>query len=294
MTVKTFSYRDYCHTSSKIYWLQSSWSWHCCQSTRNPSTQCLCASVWPLLKLVPLVPGQVTLWPIYLLAVYVPPHIANEDPVRIVVSSIPSGSQDDRLLNYGLRVIQLGVMLMQLNDTESEGDGDRSLINWKMLMLYFRCRHRGMKYAYEAMRFITCQSFMFWEDCSQNSSWTVCKPKGSRREQLCKRPENGALHPRQLTINGNAREQKPQGSAKVMFISWSKGILYAIWQGIHHSTRLDSAHTCMHNWGCKINNRHYTAVQAILSINQEDNCIPSHTFQRVHLTSWMLPFSSAG
>lgn len=65
-----------------------------------------------------LVPGQVALWPINLLAVYMPPRTENEDPVRNVLS-IPSGSQDDRLLNYGLQVIQLGVMLMQLNDTES-------------------------------------------------------------------------------------------------------------------------------------------------------------------------------
>ena len=57
-----------------------------------------------------------------------PPRTENEDLVRNVVSSIPSGSQDDRLLNYGLQVIQLGVMLMQLKDTESEGDGDHCLI----------------------------------------------------------------------------------------------------------------------------------------------------------------------
>ena len=44
---------------------------------------------------------------------------------------------------------------MQLNDTEKEGDGERSLINWKLLLLYFRSRSRGAKYAYEAMRFIT-------------------------------------------------------------------------------------------------------------------------------------------
>ena len=52
---------------------------------------------------------------------------------------------------------------MQLNDTEREGDGDRSLINWKMLMLYFRCRPRGMEYAYEAMRFITCVKALYSE-----------------------------------------------------------------------------------------------------------------------------------
>lgn len=66
-------------------------------------------------------------------------------------------------MNYGRQVLQLGVMLMQLNDTEREGDGDRSLINWKMLMLYFRCSSRGTKYGYEAMRLITHLKALYTE-----------------------------------------------------------------------------------------------------------------------------------
>lgn len=103
-----------------------------------------------------LVPGQLVLWPIAMLALYTPPGTTQDQNGRNIVSGIPSDSQDDRLFNYGLQVLQLGVMLMQLNDTECEGDGGGSLINWKMLLLYFRCHPRGMKYAYEAMRFITC------------------------------------------------------------------------------------------------------------------------------------------
>ena len=110
--------------------------------------------------------GQVVFWPLDLLAVYRLPSVpslpedrsSDEEADKThqnIVSDIPSGSQEDRRLNYGLQVIQLGVMLMQLNDTEKEGDRVCSLINWKMLMLYFRCRPRGMKYAYEAMQFIT-------------------------------------------------------------------------------------------------------------------------------------------
>ena len=113
-----------------------------------------------------LVPGQVVFWPFDMLAVYRPPNPPSHYSDRLppaqeeqnctsTISNIPNGSPEDCQLNYGLQVIQLGMMLMQLNDTEREGDGDRSLINWKMLMLYFRCRPRGMKYAYEAMRFIT-------------------------------------------------------------------------------------------------------------------------------------------
>ena len=121
-----------------------------------------------------LAPGQVVFWPLDILAVYKPPNPpthttesslqAHQDQnCQNVVSSIPCGSQEDRQLNYGLQVIQLGMMLMQLNDTEHEGDGDRSLINWKMLLLYFRCRPKGMKYAYEAMRFITCVKALYTE-----------------------------------------------------------------------------------------------------------------------------------
>ena len=44
------------------------------------------------------------------------------------ISNISSGNQEDRVLNYGFQVIQLGMVLMQLNDTEHEGDGDCRLI----------------------------------------------------------------------------------------------------------------------------------------------------------------------
>ena len=44
---------------------------------------------------------------------------------------------------------------MQIDDTEREGDGERMMRNWKMLMLYNRSRGRGTKCAFEAMRLIT-------------------------------------------------------------------------------------------------------------------------------------------
>ena len=72
-------------------------------------------------------------------------------------------AKDDRVLNYGLQVIQLGVLLMQLHDTEKEGDGERNIRNSKLLMLYFRSRQRGMKYAYEMMRFLTCVKALYSE-----------------------------------------------------------------------------------------------------------------------------------
>ena len=43
----------------------------------------------------------------------------------------------------------MGLFLMQLNDTEQEGDGSRIKMNWKMLLLYFRSHKKGEKYAFE-------------------------------------------------------------------------------------------------------------------------------------------------
>ena len=79
------------------------------------------------------------------------------------VSDVDPSAEDDGLMNYALQCIQLGTVLMQLNDTEKEGDGERSLINWKLMMIYFRSRTRGAKYAYEAMRFITFVKALYTE-----------------------------------------------------------------------------------------------------------------------------------
>lgn len=109
--------------------------------------------------------GQVVMWPRALVAVY--GENISEKPVPVEtpspISSIPTSSTEDRRMNYGLQLMLLGVLLMQLNDTEAEGDGDRSLRNWKLLMLYFRSRSRGMKYAFEAMRFITFVKALYSE-----------------------------------------------------------------------------------------------------------------------------------
>ena len=113
--------------------------------------------------------GQVVLWPKIHLAIpgsrSNPPPTQEESSEEAPSSHSESATppKEDRLMNYALQCLQLGVMLMQLNDTEKEGDGERSIINWKPLMLYFRSRKRGMKYAFEAMRLITSVRALYTE-----------------------------------------------------------------------------------------------------------------------------------
>ena len=116
---------------------------------------------------------QQILWPKTLLASFNPPTTAQASlspqetlsgpELQSSISGIPHSEREDQLLNYGLQVIQLGVFLMQLNDTEAEGDREQSLINWKLLMLYYRYRSRGMKYAFKVMRLITCTKVLLTE-----------------------------------------------------------------------------------------------------------------------------------
>lgn len=45
------------------------------------------------------------------------------------VSDLQPSCREDRIFNYGLQVIQLGIFLMQMDDTEREGDGERMMRN---------------------------------------------------------------------------------------------------------------------------------------------------------------------
>ena len=62
---------------------------------------------------------------------------------------------DDKVQNYGLSLIELFVVLMQLNDTIHEGDGYRNVINWKYLLWLFKVNNKLSKYAIEGMYFLT-------------------------------------------------------------------------------------------------------------------------------------------
>lgn len=123
--------------------------------------------VMSLLKTVPDLNGKCLRWPKELIAkpvrvlessgantVHSTPQEASE-PLPSPVTDLPIDGQEDRIFNHGLQVLQMGVFLMQLDDTEREGDGERMMRNWKVLMLFNRACKRGKKYAFEAMRLIT-------------------------------------------------------------------------------------------------------------------------------------------
>ena len=99
-----------------------------------------------------LVPVNVVFWHTDLLAVCKFPTMEttersqNEAPNRNLnsnISEIPPGSEEDRFLNYGLQVIQLGIMLMQLNDTEAEGMESAAYLTGRCSCFILEVDHGG-------------------------------------------------------------------------------------------------------------------------------------------------------
>ena len=78
---------------------------------------------------------------------------------------------DDKVQNYGLSLIELFIVLMQLNDTIHEGDGDRNVINWKYLLWVFKANNKLSKYATEGMYLLTSVKCMLTHQVSERVIW---------------------------------------------------------------------------------------------------------------------------
>ena len=63
----------------------------------------------------------------------------------------------------------MGMLLSQLNDTEKEGDGERTIINSKVLLLMFRSTTRCKKYAFEMLRLISKVKCQFTEKMAERT-----------------------------------------------------------------------------------------------------------------------------
>ena len=57
--------------------------------------------------------------------------------------------EDDYVKNYGLCTIFLAILILQMKDTAKEGDGERNLINQKLLLTVFKSLATYSKYATE-------------------------------------------------------------------------------------------------------------------------------------------------
>ena len=63
----------------------------------------------------------------------------------------------------------MGMLLLQLNDTEKEGDGERTIINSKVMLLMFRSTTRSKKYAFKMLRLISKVKCQFTEKMAERT-----------------------------------------------------------------------------------------------------------------------------
>ena len=72
---------------------------------------------------------------------------------------------------YGLNVIELTVFLMQLIDTCKEGDGERSMINKKRLLMYFKSSSSFQNYSIEMFTSIAQVEALVSEEMAHRLTW---------------------------------------------------------------------------------------------------------------------------
>ena len=79
-------------------------------------------------------------------------HCYSMQPDRL--TTVPAKTNDtteeeDYVRNYGFRILEAVMLLLQLKDTTKEGDGKRASINEKVLMMFFKTQNNYSKYAVE-------------------------------------------------------------------------------------------------------------------------------------------------
>ena len=156
------------------------------------------------------------------------------------VSEIAPTMREDGIFNYGLHVIRLGTLLMQLNDTEKEGDGERSLRNWKLLMLYFRSRSRSMKYAYEIMRFVSFTKALYSEKVANRTiNRQFVSLKGGAGGNVA-----NDLKQEHLVQCNKCILKGLCGNKTLKAIQTGSSVAFGLQVTVHNSQRINSTYSC--------------------------------------------------
>ena len=92
---------------------------------------------------------------------------------------------EDKVQNYGLCLIELFVVLMQLNDAVHEGDAYRNVTTWKYLMWLFKANNNLSKYAIEGMYFLTLTKCLLTHQMSERVIWGEQPTRKGKLEQTC-------------------------------------------------------------------------------------------------------------
>ena len=83
----------------------------------------------------------------------------------------PIGDDEDYVKNYSLLMLYLTIVLLQIKDTAAEGDGERLLINQKLLLGIFKSFNNYSKYGIEMFVSIAQIECMLTERMSAECKW---------------------------------------------------------------------------------------------------------------------------
>lgn len=129
----------------------------------------------------------------------------------------------DKVQNYGLRVLELGVHYMALLNLFQYPDGDRGISLLKLTALYFRAHKTSSKYSYEVIRHLVHQLFTMSEQQAQQEFYGhfvntqgkpgYCIPADLQMEYIVRKIKKNIKHmyAGQSTHNINTRTQAIAG-----------------------------------------------------------------------------------
>ena len=90
---------------------------------------------------------------------------------KFVLQIDPHAGDEDYIKNYGLCSIFLTILLLQMKDTAQEADGERNLINQKLLLSVFKSLGAFSKYAIEMFVSIAQMECLLTPRLSQEFKW---------------------------------------------------------------------------------------------------------------------------